>query len=88
MRFLDKLYTALGITFMPHEMPDKSTLEDVNALRFCAENHYDLLISLTTDERDALEFFIGTQEQHIIINSQHIPVLFLNPREDLYVICD
>jgi hypothetical protein len=88
MRFLQKLYTALNITFAPHVIPDKSTFEDVNALRYCSQEHYDLLISLTTDERDALEFFIGTQEQYIITNSQHLPILFLNPRDDLYVICD
>lgn len=88
MNFLHKLFSALEIGFTPHVIPDKSTFEDINALRYCAEHHYDLLVSVTTDERDPLEFFIGTQEQHTIVNSQHIPILFLNPREDLYVICD
>ncbi len=88
MRFLQKLYDALNITYQSHEIPDRSPLEDVNALRYCAKEKYDLLISLTTDERDALELFIGTSERHIIVNPYHLPVLFLNPREDLYVICD
>lgn len=88
MKFLHRLFSALGIGFTPHVIPDKSTFEDVNALRYCAEQHYDLLVSVTTDERDLLEFFIGTQERRTIVNSQHIPVLLLNPREDLYVICD
>lgn len=88
MRFLHKLFSALGITFVPQAIPSKSTFEDVNALRYCVQQHFSLLISLTTDERDALEFFIGTQEQHIIANSPHLPILFLNPRDDLYVICD
>ncbi len=88
MRFLQKLYDALNITYQSHEISDRSPLEDVNALRYCAKEKYDLLISLTTDERDALELFIGTSERHIIVNPYHIPVLFLNPREDLYVICD
>lgn len=88
MKFLHKLFSALDIEFTPHVIPDASTFEDINALRYCAEHHYDLLVSVTTDERDLLEFFIGTQEQHTIVNRQHIPVLFLNPRDDLYVICD
>ena len=88
MQQLHKLYSELGITFHPHIIKSKSTFTDVNALRYAAENGYGLLISVTTKERDGLEFFIGTQEQRTIVNKEHIPSLFLNPREDLYVLCD
>ena len=48
------------------------------------------LITLTTDlrKRDILEWFIGTQEQRIVRNSLLMPILFLNPRDDFYVLCD
>lgn len=88
MRFLHKLYSALNISFSPHSIVAKNTFEDINALKFCVDNHFDLLLCLTTKERDALEFFIGVQEKYLIVNSHHLPILFLNPREDLYVICD
>jgi hypothetical protein len=88
MQQLHKLYTGLNITFQPHIISSKSTFPDINALRFSNENGYDLLICVTTKERDTLEMFIGTQEMRTIKNSYHIPILFLNPREDLYVLCD
>jgi len=88
MKFLYKFFNSLNLTFQPHIIPSVSTYTDINALRYAAQQGYDLLISVTTKERDAIEFFIGTQEQRLIINSEQMPILFLNPREDLYVLCD
>lgn len=88
MKQLHKLYTDLEISFQPHIMESKSTYQDINAIRYAAANNYGLLISVTTKEKDGLEFFIGVQESRTIINKERIPILFLNPREDLYVLCD
>ena len=88
MTQLHKLYNSVGQTFTPHIMPSKSTFLDVNALRYAATQGYGLLIAVTTKEKDGLEFFIGTQEQRTIVNREQMPILFLNPREDLYVLCD
>jgi len=85
---LSKLYEETGISFQSHIIPGKSTFQDINALRFTASQGYDMLISVTTKEKDGLEFFVGVQEQRTIVNKQQIPILFLNPREDLYVLCD
>ncbi len=88
MQQLHKLYTGLDITFQPHIIESKSTFPDVNALRFAHSQGYKLLICVTTKERDTLELFIGTQEMRTITNRYNIPILFINPREDLYVLCD
>lgn len=88
MTQLHKLYNSLNISFEPHIIESKSTYMDVNALRYAAQNGYGMLIAVTTKEKDGLEFFVGVQEQRTIINEEHIPILFLNPREDLYVLCD
>lgn len=88
MQQLHKLYTGLDITFQPRIMESKSTFPDVDALRFARSHGYRLLICVTTKERDTLEYIIGTQEMRTITNRYRIPILFLNPREDLYVICD
>lgn len=88
MQQLGKLYGELGITFSDHVIPSRSAYMDVNALRFAAQQKYGLLIAVTTKEKDGLEFFIGTQERRTIVNKELIPILFLNPREDLYVLCD
>ena len=88
MQQLHKLYTGLDISFQPHTIESKSTFPDEGALRFANENGISLLICVTTKERDTLELLIGTQEQRTITNRYNIPILFLNPREDLYVLCD
>lgn len=88
MKFLHKFFNNLNLSFQPHIIPSKSTFTDVNALNYAAQQGYDLLVSVTTKERDAVEFFIGTQEQRLIDNAHQLPILFLNPREDLYVLCD
>ncbi|MBO7490285.1 MAG: hypothetical protein J6T88_08420 [Bacteroidales bacterium] len=88
MTQLHKLYSGLSLTFQPHIIESKSTYMDVNALRFASQSDYGMLIAVTTKEKDGLEFFIGVQEQRTIVNKAHIPILFLNPREDLYVLCD
>lgn len=88
MRQLHKLYCSLNISFEPHIIESKSTYMDVNALRYAAANGYGMLIAVTTKEKDGLEFFVGVQEQRTIVNDERIPILFLNPREDLYVLCD
>jgi hypothetical protein len=61
---------------------------DINALRYADQNRYGMLIAVTTKEKDGLEFFIGVQEERTIVNKANIPILFLNPREELYVLCD
>lgn len=88
MKQLHKLYTGLDIQFQPHIIDSRSTFADKNALEYAHSNGYDLLIAVTTKEKDGLEFFVGVQEQRTIVNKYDIPILFLNPREDLYVLCD
>ena len=88
MRFLHKFYTNLGLTFTPHIVPQKSAAVDADALPFMAESQYDLLVAVTTKEKDILDSIMGTQEQRTIRNSQNLPILFLNPRDDIYVLCD
>lgn len=88
MQQLHKLYNGLDVSFQPHIINSKSTFPDTEALRSANENGYGLLICVTTKERDTLELIIGTQEQRTITNRFNIPILFLNPREDLYVLCD
>lgn len=88
MTQMHKMYSSLNISFEPHIIESKSTYMDVNALRYAAANGYGLLIAVTTKEKDGLEFFVGVQEQRTIVNRERIPILFLNPREDLYVLCD
>lgn len=91
MRFLHKFFNNLGLTFTPKIIPSShSTFTDVNALKQIADEIIPcgVMLCVTTWEKDAIEWFYGTQEQRTIVNQQEIPIMFLNPRDDLYVLCD
>lgn len=88
MQFMHKFFTSLGVSFVPHVLKKRTTFPDVSALDFANENALGIFIAVTTNERDGIEFFIGVQEHRIIVNPHKIPVLFINPRDDIYVLCD
>lgn len=65
---------------------DSTTRVDLAA----AKLNPDLLIAMTTDprEQDFLDHFLTRQELLLLRNQPNLPVLFLNPRDDLYILCD
>ncbi|MBR1793017.1 MAG: hypothetical protein IJ764_05195 [Bacteroidales bacterium] len=91
IRFMEKIFSSLGITsFSRHQYTSKGPFAEPHAAEYAAEQGYELLISTTTDirDRDNLELIIGTAEQRVVRNPGRLPILFLNPRDDLFVLCD
>ena len=88
IKFMDKMYQNLNITYQKADLGKPKMFLDVVAVEKCHEMGIGLLICTTTAERDVFEYFIGVQEQRTIANEYKIPILFLNPRDDLYVLCD
>lgn len=90
IKFMTKFFNSLNLSCQLHEVEGRSTFAETLMVEYAVQQHYGLLISVTTDlrNRDALELIIGTQEQRTIQNKDQLPVLFLNPRDDIYVLCD
>lgn len=88
IKFMDKMYKNLGVGYQQADLGKPKMFLDVVALQAATQLGIGLLISTTTAERDVAEYFIGVQEDRTIVNEQKIPILFLNPRDDLYVLCD
>lgn len=88
MKFLTKFFNNLSLTFSPHIIDSHSTFTDTSAMKFAHENDYGMLLSVTTKEKDGIEMFIGVQEERTIVNPYRLPIMFINPREDIYVLCD
>lgn len=86
LKFLEKLYSGLGITHGVQELPRGGAYVDCTILKEVSE--IDLLVAVTTQEKDFFEYFTGTQEDRTLRNARHLPVLYLNPRDDIYVLCD
>lgn len=91
MKFMTKFFNSLGITYTPRPTTVGTALfPEVVLMRQAIDEGNDVIISSATDPRaiDVVEFIVGTQERRIIVNSSRTPVLFLNPRDDIYVLCD
>lgn len=90
MRFLDRFYKSLNVTYQTEPMNSAANFQEIQATKHIAQKHYDLQISVTTDtrERDFFDWFFGTEETRVIKNKEQVPVLFINPRDDIYVLCD
>lgn len=91
MRFLNKFFDGFGIHYQEHPIVRRQGLfAETAVVEAAAESGCHLLISTTTDLRnkDLLDYLLGSAEQRTIRNKHQLPILFLNPRDDLYVLCD
>ena len=88
IKFMDKMYANLGVTYEKADLGKPKSFIDVVGLDVARQLNIGLMICTTTAEKDVFEYFIGVQEQRTIANEYKIPILFLNPRDDLYVLCD
>ena len=88
IRFLDKFLTSLGVDYKEATISNHTLQSpDITAL---AELSPDLLVSLGTDRRDldVGDWLLGSPEKRLLCRSNGTPILFLNQRDDLYVLCD
>ncbi|MBQ7279311.1 MAG: hypothetical protein IJR13_01120 [Bacteroidales bacterium] len=91
MRFMDKIFDSLAIKgYQRHIYKPHGLFAETAVAERAAQEKCHLLISTTTEgyDRDIIEWFAGTAEQRVIANKDHLPVLFINPRDDLFVLCD
>lgn len=89
--FLKKIYKSLDLEYTispfpfrlaPRTTPDMAVLENLK--------DGELLIAMTTDrrDRDIGDMLLGNPERRLLASAGSIPILFLNQRDDLYVLCD
>lgn len=55
----------------------------VETIEFAKENNADLILIISTKNIGITDYVLGASEQYIIANSAKIPVMVVNPREDL-----
>ncbi len=90
IRFMDKFFQGLNVTYTPRQVEGRSMFPETIVCRSAAEIGCDLLISVTTDTRDLdiFEWVAGVHEHRTIRNAAALPVLYIIPRNDIYVLCD
>lgn len=89
MLFMNKFFKGLSVQYADKVVSGKALFPETIVCRQAAQE-CGLLISVTTDTRDLdiIEWFAGVQESRTICNDALMPVLYLNPRNDIYVLCD
>lgn len=92
MRYLDKVFSSLGLTYETEVIEGGSEFgnPDLVAIKTVDEPSSTLFIALVPDrrDRDLGDLFTRPAELRLIGNDAHLPVLLLNQRDDLYVLCD
>ena len=88
--FMNKFFNGLGVTYDQQSVSGRALFPETLICNSAAQIGCGLLISVTTDTRDLdiIEWFAGTQERRTIRNPHRLPILFINPRNDIYVLCD
>lgn len=90
VRFMNKFFANLGVSYTNQVVGGHALFPETLVCDSACRSGCGLLISVTTDirERDVIEWVVGVAEQRTICNSAAMPVLFINPRDDIYVLCD
>lgn len=66
----------------------RNTPTDIQAMDFAQKEKKDLCIFQTTANKSFLEFFLGLTERKVLNKLNTTPVLFLNRRKDIFVMCE
>lgn len=79
--FAKKVLDSIGVDydFITGETSDLAA----ETMKFAEKINADLILIMTTKDIDLKDFVFGAHEQKIIANPSKIPVMCVNPREDL-----
>ena len=79
---------------LPHAAISQVTLQETKALpsaKAALERlRPELLIAMTSDprDRDVVDWIVRRPERRLLERRPYTPLLFLNQRDDLYILCD
>ncbi|MDR1112982.1 MAG: hypothetical protein LBL18_04400 [Bacteroidales bacterium] len=87
VNFTEKLYKNLNVTYRTHHIPQRIDNMDLYSLQYAEKIHATLTVIMMTKYKSLFDWLFGVKERSVIANEQGFPVLCLNEREDLYVLC-
>ena len=89
IQYLEKTFSSLNIGYKLLSLPEGNQFSEPD-FKAILQPGIDLFISLVADdrERDLVDFFTPSTALKLMKKAQSIPVLFLNQRDDLYIMCD
>lgn len=84
--FVEKLYHNLEIHYEVHSVPPPKNL-DLYSIDFAPSIEATLTVVMMTRYRTLADLITGPRERKTIGNPGQFPVLCINQRDDLYVLC-
>jgi nucleotide-binding universal stress UspA family protein len=82
-----KLYENLGVDYEIIKEPDITVDIDKYAVEYAWLNNADLLVIMATKDVAVDDLLLGLKEKKIVDNRYKLPVMLINPRDDLYLPC-
>jgi hypothetical protein len=61
---------------------------DLQALDYAEKENYGVVICQTTKDKSFFDMIKGLEEVKVLKKLKDRPILFLNPRDDLFVLCE
>lgn len=89
VRYLEKIFSSFGIGYELCALPKGNQFSDSDP-QALLQPDVDLFISLVADQRDRdlLDLFSPPPALQLMKKAPSTPILFLNQRDDLYIMCD
>lgn len=84
--FVEKLYQNLDVKYQLDEVAIQPSL-DRYALEFAPTMGATLVVAIMTRYRTLADILMGVEEKKLVGNPTDFPVLCINQRDDLYVLC-
>ena len=85
--FTEKLYHNLEINYQLHEITPTVDNMDKYSLMYAKKINASLTVIMMTRYYSLIDCLFGTKEYAVIGNDEGLPVLCINERDDLYVLC-
>ncbi len=86
--FARKMFKQFAIETQTMHSQDTKTKLDLQTLQYAERENCDLIICQTTKNKTFVDSITGLDEVKVLKQINKIPILFLNPREDLFVLCE
>lgn len=89
IKFVMRMFDNFKLKYKLNLSSDSKTYVDYQAIDYAEKENAGLVICQTTKNKDWInKWFIGIKEIKTINNNKNIPILFVNPREDLFILCE
>jgi len=85
--FTEKLYKNLKIKYQLHSITPTVDNMDKHSIEYARQIEASLTVIMMTRFYSLIDLLIGPREFSVIGNDEGLPVLCINERDDLYVLC-